>query len=556
LSECFKGFESEIAARRDKRSFLYDMAVAMNRLQSLFTRPTATQPSNDSSNLRQFLIEQVLMHQRRSTASTDDPDYASAFNEMVSLPKNLPSEDLPDLHQFVSICRDFLTIFLTVYDTNFPAYLEGCVASSAQTAPGDGDANPEKVTDDGSNLRVRLTLEQERLVIQALRDEIFYLQQYGFLDEALVSLLHTQLLPCCTLFALEFLLGTEQSPYASAAPMNKSLPSSTRGQKKTLSFREPISSSSMRTSSPETKHKDKEQVDDDDDGGSVMKSDPMKALWAGMLLNPPRMRRQAIDVVYELTAFLVQQAEISYPQDAIRAHLWAQQARQLLLEYQSNTTGSTALVIASASASAAIEAEAATAVTSNPEDMEKEHGRHGRLSTEMVAPPATKTALQLWLDELALTEYEKYFVGLGFRLLEDFQELNEEDCYRYFPFIKVGDMRRLAKRCDQLTDGIVRQFHLKANKLAAKAKAKQQKQQEQLQLKAPTAATATTPVQATISTSELKRQTTVEDDGAASVQQLSELPDECNSARSNHSLLPSLCGSPRLFGQQSMEEIY
>jgi hypothetical protein len=287
-----------------------------------------------------------------------------------------------------------------------------------------------------------------------------------------------------------------------------------------------------------------------------MKSDPMKALWAGMLLNPPRMRRQAIDVVYELTAFLVQQAEISYPQDAIRAHLWAQQARQLLLEYQSNTTGSTALVIASASASAAIEAEAATAVTSNPEDMEKEHGRHGRLSTEMVAPPATKTALQLWLDELALTEYEKYFVGLGFRLLEDFQELNEEDCYRYFPFIKVGDMRRLAKRCDQLTDGIVRQFHLKANKLAAKAKAKQQKQQEQLQLKAPTAATATTPVQATISTSELKRQTTVEDDGAASVQQLSELPDECNSARSNHSLLPSLCGSPRLFGQQSMEEIY
>lgn len=82
----------------------------------------------------------------------------------------------------------------------------------------------------------------------------------------------------------------------------------------------------------------------------------------------------------------------------------------------------------------------------------------------------TLTPLQIWLEELHLMEYEEYFTNLGFRLLEDFEELNDQDCYRYFPFLKVGDSRRLAKHCEQLDDLVIKKYKKRAKHINNKNK--------------------------------------------------------------------------------------
>jgi hypothetical protein len=89
------------------------------------------------------------------------------------------------------------------------------------------------------------------------------------------------------------------------------------------------------------------------------------------------------------------------------------------------------------------------------------------------------TPLQIWLQELHLMDYEDYFYNLGFRLLEDFEELNDQDCYRYFPFLKVGDSRRLAKHCEVLDDVIMKKYKRKAKQLNKKNQEKAQQQQQQ-----------------------------------------------------------------------------
>lgn len=505
LSPCFRGFDADTAARRDKRSFLYDVAVAMNLLHNLFTKPTAETlvatsegAASSAATLTTFILAQATKQQQslqqatktalsHDSASSPSPyghtfiPFASSYSiettasvaaslgaatratESIALPKNLHVEDLPHLHRFAAVCRDVLTIILTIYDTNFPAYLEGCVAGAEADPSSVAAGSPPQPSSSPSSTRkslakepalpssMRLTIEQERLVVQALRDEIFYLQQYGFLDDALVAMLHQQLLPCCTLFALEFLLGKEASPYAMA--------------------QHPVEAS-VRRKGKKTK-KDTAVQDEGDEGDEALlplKQDPLKEVWAGLLLNPPRSRRQAIDTVFELAAFLMQQAEVSYPPDAIRAHLWAQQARQLLQEYKDHSA------LPAGVSSSPIKAMQNRSTPAKP-TTEDGHDESSTIADDqsslmfldpssLTVSPAevARTALQLWLEDMALVEYERYFVGLGFKLLEDFQELSEDDCYRYFPFIKVGDMRRLAKRCDQLSDGIVRDYLKKAEK--------------------------------------------------------------------------------------------
>ncbi len=67
-------------------------------------------------------------------------------------------------------------------------------------------------------------------------------------------------------------------------------------------------------------------------------------------------------------------------------------------------------------------------------------------------------------------EYEEYFSNLGFRLLEDFEELNDQDCYRYFPFLKVGDSRRLAKHCEGVDEIMIKKYKKKAKQINKKHK--------------------------------------------------------------------------------------
>jgi ankyrin repeat protein len=536
LSPCFRGFDADTAARRDKRSFLYDAAVAMNLLHDLFTKPTAETvvvtsdgAASSAATLTTFLLAQATKQQQATkltssheSASSPSPyghtfvPFASSYSiettasvaaslgaatraaESIALPKNLHAEDLPHLHRFAAVCRDVLTIILTIYDTNFPAYLEGCVAGAEADPSSVTAGSPPQPSSSPSSTRkslakepatgpprpssMRLTIEQERLVVQALRDEIFYLQQYGFLDEALVATLHQQLLPCCTLFALEFLLGKEASPYAMAQhPVEASVRRKAKKTKKGTAA--------------------KDDGDAGDEAQLPLTQDPLKEVWAGLLLNPPRSRRQAIDAVFELAAFLMQQAEVSYPPDAIRAHLWAQQARQLLQEYKEHSalpagvSSSPIKAMHNRSTPAKATAEEGHDESSTIADDQSSVALMDPSSLTVSPAEVARAALQLWLEDMALVEYERYFVGLGFKLLEDFQELSEEDCYRYFPFIKVGDMRRLAKRCDQLSDGIVRDYLKRTEKMQKEWIEREKallvkKQQERADAKAAAAARA------------------------------------------------------------------
>ncbi len=134
-----------------------------------------------------------------------------------------------------------------------------------------------------------------------------------------------------------------------------------------------------------------------------------------LFANPPRHMRLIADTVFDVAHFVAARAEAVYPLDAMRAHLWAHGGRAL------------------------IQAKRETVVAKNK-----------------------STALQLWLSDMQLAEYEAYFAQEGFKLLADFIGLSEQDCRDYFPFLKTGDLRRLVKFAYLLTDETQRKYEKRA----------------------------------------------------------------------------------------------
>lgn len=510
-------------SRRDKRTYLFELAEVLNQVQRAFTTPTDLHTDDTETvdahvasqheSVAQMLLQHVRSHRLKAkssgghtySASGDDhrsvdssrrSNQRSDDDDIFVLPRNLHTGDLPHLQQFARHCRSFLVVFLTVYDPFFPTYLANVLATaSASEVPsqhhqqnrhppstsasvlntvhmntkGGHDAKSSSYEEDE---QVMTSVAEERLILQALHDQVLYLAEHGYLDVALVQLLRDQLLPLCSLYALELLL----TPSYSSDSQSQSHSSFWQAQP-------------MRTNIPFQEHTEKPKkakggggksaAEENDQEDAFHQRDPLRELWSPLLLNPPRSRRVAIDVIYELALFLMRQAETSYPTDAIRAHLWATQARQLLQEYREERHR-------------ALAEEKEQAMLAHEHHLQEQQQRELRTQSNLLdgdhvgAPGGEgdvigrgnggvklRSAFQLWLEDLALSEYEKYFASIGFRLLEDFQELSEEDCYRYFPFVQLGDMRRLARHCAQLQDGVVTQYEKRARKLA--------KQQRQLQ---------------------------------------------------------------------------
>lgn len=146
---------------------------------------------------------------------------------------------------------------------------------------------------------------------------------------------------------------------------------------------------------------------------------------------PFRFRRQSVDCIYEVAVVVKERAEASFPADSIRAHFWRHSAvkmlfRQSLVNFHKSTR------------------------KSNKDELQqliiKETvSNTNRQTNEKI------TGFDLWLQDLCLDEYRDTFFSIGFKKISDFCELSFDDCSEYFPFIKVGDMRRLSKNIEEIT---------------------------------------------------------------------------------------------------------
>lgn len=126
-----------------------------------------------------------------------------------------------------------------------------------------------------------------------------------------------------------------------------------------------------------------------------------------------RYRRVAVDAMFAVAAIVRTGAESSFPLDAVRAHFWAHCAdkqRQHLL------------------------------------DQRRARSDEGELLD--------------WLRGTNLEEYAGLFNSVGFKVLDDFVGLNAEECLVYFPFLKIGDQRRLLKNIGLLSADAVQAFKL------------------------------------------------------------------------------------------------
>jgi hypothetical protein len=69
----------------------------------------------------------------------------------------------------------------------------------------------------------------------------------------------------------------------------------------------------------------------------------------------------------------------------------------------------------------------------------------------------------------------------GFKELDDFAELTEQDCVDFFPFLKVGDRRRLQKAVPLLNESTVGAYEGRKDKKKKGRKAGQSQSQSQSQ---------------------------------------------------------------------------
>jgi hypothetical protein len=169
-----------------------------------------------------------------------------------------------------------------------------------------------------------------------------------------------------------------------------------------------------------------------------------------LLTAPCRYRRVAVDAMFEVAQALKMRAESQYALDSIRAHLWAHNGRKQLRRLEAGIGRERPLPVSGTAPG----------------------GAHSKVNVF--------AGLELWLQELKLSEYVEKFRLVGFRLLEDFLGLTLEDIEEFFPFMQVefdencrclpcfmidfvllaqiGDMRRLARHCGKLTAHKIRGF--------------------------------------------------------------------------------------------------
>ena len=155
---------------------------------------------------------------------------------------------------------------------------------------------------------------------------------------------------------------------------------------------------------------------------------------------PFRFRRQSVDCIYEVAVVMKERAEASFPADAIRAHFWKHSAvksiyRQSIVSFHKSTRNNT-------EGQALVPKETMTNTNRSGSD---------RL-----------TGFDLWLQDLCLDEYRDTFFSIGFKKISDFSELSFDDCSEYFPFIKVGDMRRLSKSIEEITPDLCSAYDSRA----------------------------------------------------------------------------------------------
>jgi len=69
-----------------------------------------------------------------------------------------------------------------------------------------------------------------------------------------------------------------------------------------------------------------------------------------------------------------------------------------------------------------------------------------------ISSPSKTDQFANWIKELSLSDYLERFIDEGFRLISDFDGLKREDLSTLFPFLKMGDLLRLAKNIQQRED--------------------------------------------------------------------------------------------------------
>lgn len=199
--------------------------------------------------------------------------------------------------------------------------------------------------------------------------------------------------------------------------------------------------------------------------------DPLKKEWSELIANPPRSLRSIVDVFFEISTQIVPILEKFYPNDFVRAHVWLVEANQLLdglLEKERQK------LIREEQLKQKIALLSAAQSAKDPLDEHDDHldganeggsGGGGAGEEKNGEGSMLLTPLQCWLFDLELLEYENFFIVNGFKILEDFQELSHDDCYMYFPFLKIGDLRRLSKNILNLNDQMVKFYKKKCQKM-------------------------------------------------------------------------------------------
>ena len=132
------------------------------------------------------------------------------------------------------------------------------------------------------------------------------------------------------------------------------------------------------------------------------------------LIFPPRQRRVLIDNMYEIAAAFMKRAEVDFPLESMRAHLWAHNGRKQFQRYK--------------------------------EKQEKD------------------TDMSIWLRDLHLEGTIVAFKQLGFKELSDFLDLTLENVQEYFPFLKIGDAIRMARNIKLLTPELLSSYARRAFK--------------------------------------------------------------------------------------------
>eukprot|EP00981_Chlorochromonas_danica_P013402 scaffold6314_cov273-Ochromonas_danica.AAC.15 len=188
--------------------------------------------------------------------------------------------------------------------------------------------------------------------------------------------------------------------------------------------------------------------------------DPLKKIWSEVVLNPPRAFRQAIDHIFELSVKLLRYLEQRFPQDFIRATLWYYQYLQELelIAQEENREKLQRIEEVVNSSNGQLPRTTTTETPLLPPAVTTTMGNNRTMSSlEMKI-----TALTLWLFDLQLIEFEELFREEGFKNLEDFLGLSEDDIFRFFPFLPIGDRRRLVRQCEKLSSGLITLYERRA----------------------------------------------------------------------------------------------